>query len=1140
MATYSVSNIIGYASHIPTKTVKLPLKYFPLTRPVDVSEKFRSGCLNHSELVDLSTQKGCSFPSLQVGFTYDAHSVRLSPLLVDETTLLGFQYQNLNIELPHPIISNRTFVCQFVARNTSEEPYVLIDIIDQSYLLITLRIELSDFVVGNTTNRLGIDNFSEWVNICVPYSFELRSDPFCMKALDPFNIIVSLKDGGLLRFKRQDPLSAFDIFDFAESTSMMSLNVLNLIFKRSDSGDHVLNGVSSNASVDIIKISEDEFVTLSTTKLLTFWNLKTHKLSRPRIELGTSSEQPAWLFCVPNRYLRVNRCNGQARLSLFLPGTKNEKWRSSCFEIYNWDIQEEELSKAPTFSMDKIVNKHLEEDLDPSALVMQDFSVKSDGLFIVYDVLWKCNTHSSVVTFRVRELDGELESVKYSHTVTISPLKGLTSFHSDSEISDAIFRSGNFDETIVSTALEVLEQNLGRQHTTRDGSLRKHLHNVINSISSSQGISANSLWYKFALICEEFKKTSQEVLAFLPTPDYILTSQVSGVGVFRAAHPFEKYGWAAGPTELASLLNTIGSKFSLRVFKNVLAEIRNHKIVSASDATQFATAFLSSKICDEESQDLMASLASIPDVLDEINSLVDASGNVDAGTERSISLSAGEGCGLFSKILTVDVFKNIKKNHEQVLLNLFVLLLLCDINDTILAILNGIVLKFRAYDLMDHVFELCFKDSSSNSPIEVDTVSRSENCIFWTCAVRMHVPLLQLILRRDFGSAFEFYCSYILTDNRELFLLDIFLELLNRNEVKTILGEFKCIVDLSLPVVMFLFGLVYLFNNQYDDFYSAVENYNNFEKIDDKDLKLKILDRLSSQKVIKHFLCSVFSAHDLAKLAKANYYHLLSLLCVEYYDFWKSKKDIGSYDHKTGLLLKAVVFEKEAISVLDSGSDKSWHNVRITYLRNLFDGAVEIKNYADAISALSEIGDSVSTSELKALLTRLIRALLSNSQIHYVFEQKNSSLFRLNYLLVDSILLEIANEDLILSNAIQCYEYIYSWRLLGPVKIIEAGDAGYFGDVRGAAEALYIFVTRFKLESDILVSTSAEVEDYKQFKLRILELYKIIINCLKTFKSDDDRWIICRGSSKKLAVATVDELSIEYYKWLKELESELY
>ena len=1129
---YSVCNIVGFAGHLPTKIIKLPLKYLPVEPYEDVAERFKNSCFGHSELLDLNSQKGTFFPMVQVGVTNDMRLVWLTPLLVDESALLGLQFQNLRIDLPRAIISNSTFTCQFVANNSNGEPFVLLDIIDQSFLLLTLRIELSDFIVGNDSHRLGVDNFSEWVNICVPYSFELRSPPFFVRALGPLDTVVSLKDGGLLHFRRLHPLEAPNIFDFADNASLVSLNIMSLLFKGSGGAEADLNGVHAGAAVDIISLSETEFAVLSVTKVLSFWSLDTYKQSRPKMHMGDASELPIWLKTVPNRYLR----RAGTRLALLLPSSKpSEVGGRSRFEVVEWTVSKEHLSKNVSFS---VGDSSSTSSNDSGVLIAQDFYVEITDSCVNYIFLWKCNTYSFIEYRTVDSNSGEIGAPVTSHTSTSTPLEELMALNGDAEIMHGVFKSGNYDEAIVSAALQVFESNLGVSASSTaptEKAFRKHVCKTIQHISDLQGVSSNSLWNKFALICEEFKKSSQEALALIPVNNCIVTAQVNGVGVYRTPHFYEEFNRNVHASELASLLNVIASKFSLRVFKQVLSEVRKGQPLSAHDATRYATEILGPKISDNETRELMDTLSAIPDVLDEIKSLVDAYDTTVIVAKAPVGLSRGEGCGLLLKLITVDAFRSIKKSHEDVLLNLFVLLLLCEVNEPLLKILNEIMAKFSSYALMTQIFELSFRHSSSQCPIELNSVSRSENSIFWKCAVEKQPTLHRLILRRDYNAAFDYYCNSVLAEGRDVFLLDVILELLNRNEVKIILSDFSDKLDASLPAIKFIFGLVYLFNDQYDAFFEAMFDYDSYRRIGSETLEGKLVAYLSGQELIKQFLSGITLPQDLAQLARANYYHQLSQLCMAYYASANSKKNFGSADPKTELFKKSVVFQKEAIAALDDSSNTQHQTVQVTYLRNLFITAVEIQEYNEAIQALSAIQALVSASELKGFFSKLIRTFLTHNNVSALFAIGKTELFRQHYLVVDSILLEIANEDLILSNALTCYEYLYSWRLFGPVKDKKPGT---FGDIRGAAEALYIFVTRFRLEKDILLSNTTKAEDYKQFKLRILELYKIIINCLKTFKDADDRWLIRRNASKRLAVATVDELVVEYYKWLKELETE--
>ena len=70
-------------------------------------------------------------------------------------------------------------------------------------------------------------------------------------------------------------------------------------------------------------------------------------------------------------------------------------------------------------------------------------------------------------------------------------------------------------------------------------------------------------------------------------------------------------------------------------------------------------------------------------------------------------------------------------------------------------------------------------------------------------------------------------------------------------------------------------------------------------------------------------------------------------------------------------------------------------------------------------------------------------------------------------------------------------------------------------------------------------STSEQSEDIKQYKLKVLELYLMILNCLQSFESIEDQWLVKSQTNDSLAVVKLNEITLEYYNWLKEIKDEL-
>ena len=94
------------------------------------------------------------------------------------------------------------------------------------------------------------------------------------------------------------------------------------------------------------------------------------------------------------------------------------------------------------------------------------------------------------------------------------------------------------------------------------------------------------------------------------------------------------------------------------------------------------------------------------------------------------------------------------------------------------------------------------------------------------------------------------------------------------------------------------------------------------------------------------------------------------------------------------------------------------------------------------------------------------------------------------------------------------------------------------GDKRGAIEALYEFITRFRIENP-----TGDVE--RKVKLKILEIYMIILNLLKSFENNQDQWFLKTNSYKETTTTTrrsivsLNDLKLEYLEWLKNLDEDV-
>lgn len=1138
MTAYGCSSIVGYASHLPVKHVNLPLKYLKDEKTTDPGENFKSKTFSFGGFIDLSAQKGLYFSSLQYGVDNDGKTIHLIPILIDEATSLSVQFQSIQIHLPHPIIGKGMAVLQFVPLSSDEEPYIAIDLIDVSFLLINLKIELSDFLIGNLNNRLILDSFSEWVHISVPYSFELRSLPFFMQALDERNLIVSMKDGGLLHFVRLSILSTVDIYNFSESSSLIPLS-FGSIFGSSKT-DQVVDGISSNAVVDVKRISDLEFVTLSVSKVVKVWNIKSHKQEQSSIHLEQNTSSASWLTTIPTKYLEVIAYGQNSYLTVSYTVEDNDQ-STNGYNFKSFEISSEGSIKTP-YVHEFTPDMHLPSSTaDSSAFKIQDFQIcNSDQPNILnYFVLWKSSTYSILIRYDLNTETSAVTSYSSSLTTHGTLPEELILRQDDSYYQNFIFNSGYYDDEIVSTALSIFKSKSGQTARGLSGmTLIQDVNFTLVSTSKAVGVSTTSLWYKLYLICEEFRKISKESLSLLVTPKFIYTCEVNGVGVYGKAHAFQSFGQTSANDGISKLLFALSSKFSITTRRRLLEEIRHLTEVTPSDASRLASDYLSSKITESDVSQLMDEMAKIPNVVEVINELISGDMKDEIILDELSAVRSGEGYGVFSKLLTASVFKSIKESHESTLLNLFILFLLCEVNDTISRFLSEIVKKFSTYALFEDLFDVSFSGSGSKSGLEDKKVSSLENSIFWSSVVSKYPVLLSLIKGKDYNSAFDYFSLNILGKHHDEVLLNVVLDLLNRNEAKMVEEKFHQTFEINSPLTRFLSGLLYLSNNKPSQFFAIMSDYETFKSIDNKELKDILIKGLSSNPELKSFLSSIFAKSSHEALTHANYFHGLAQLSRTF----SRKRDSISSSEDSSLsktfLKESLEFDKKAVSILEEVKEQnsSITGLKTLLLRSLFEDSLDSYQLSDAVGSLEKLSSLISRSDLKSYFTRLMKLLIIHHEISRCFIRGENRLFVENYLLVDSILLELANNDLILSNALRYYEFLYSWRLFG--SSIDASPHN-LGDKRGAVESLYIFITRFKLEQDNLGLSSNESDDFNQFKLKVLELYMIIINCLKTFEDAEERWFVKRDTERRLGVIKLNEVTVEYYKWLKELESDL-
>lgn len=1168
--SYSLSYVAAYGQHLPVRTVRLPLKYPSAEPMVAPNDLFHKQLLSTGSIANLADAGSSLVENVAYGLQSDLRTLRLVPLLL-QTNSLDLHFQAVHIELPHPV-SQGTRVNVGLLRPGSgshEDPALVVDLVDENFLFITLRVELTDFLVHETSHRFALDDFLRWGHISVPYSFELRSLPFFVRSLDLLNVVVGLKDGGLLHFKRLALLAPFDVYNFTESVGTLPLNFISGIFSRSLQKEIVLEGISSNAVVDVVTLDDSSFATLSVSKVLKVWNLRSHLQVSYPIDLNEKDDEfNAWLPSVPSKYLQIvaDSRSGKHFLALHVPSSaKNNNRSAVVFKV--WELKSSSAGvelvsvdrvnfypDLPSFFINSTSDDATESEKPFNSIwLVQDFQAQFIDDLLKVHILWKSNTSSFVVTYSIDFDSGAVSSIKWSINGETKTLREFAPYHDADYYSAKILNSGSYSELAVVTALNIFREhtNLDLIKNFNDISIRQVIHNTI----SASELDPRSSWYKLDLLCEEFNKISKESLAILVAKDStIIALQADGLLIFRDSHYCEKFSQLnvlSSEGKLATILNNLSHRISNKSFTKLHRRVIESPKISTEEATQLYESTLMNKITNDDANRLMQELGNIPDVIPVIEKLIDSAVGASEGASSKLAKSAS--LGLLTKLSTIATFKSIKLQHETLLLNLLVAFLACEVSDQILVLINKITERISTYAISELVFNTAFGSGKPTSKVEHVKLNNLAFSVFWSGVADKNPYLVTLIKDGKIHQAYDYFFGAIASHNYSAFLTDIVLELLNHGEGELIRSKFLNSLNTSKAVNKFLIGLVYLINDEPGEYFSVYENYDVFKSVNTSEIKDMLLDSLTLNTNIKKFLESIFIEESNDLLLKANYYHALSELSISQGNYFRkhhshhqkfitadlttTTKTVNS-TVEVEFLRNSLNFEKIAIDTLkelpnhEQGFEVS--NLVEKFYLNVFDLSLNLSDNERTHEALLNLKGTLPSGDFRILFSKFIKGLVANHTISIIFPPNNKALYRDSYLLIDSILFELANEELELSNSLKSYEYLYSWRLFGPSRELESTQ---LADKRGAIESLYAFITRFKLEKSNLLLLGNN-DDVKQYKLKILELFMIILNALKSFDSADDKWLTKVDKAGYQTIIRLDEINLEYLEWIKELEND--
>lgn len=1185
--SYSVSSIAGYKEHLPRNRVTLPFRYPIENQTQSPNDYFHSKLACSGDIINLRKDRSSFIEVIFFEVLNDMRTLNLIPANL-RNELPGCKLQYLEVTLPYEVYSSKTVNVYFeeAGESMQSEGVIIVDIIDKNFLFTTLKFDLNDFVHSKgSKEKLSLTHFNKWGKISIPYSFELRSAPFFMKALDSLNIIISLKDGGLLHFRRLEHLNDFSIFNFTESNSILSTSFMSL-FRRS-SNVETLDGVSLNSVVDLVPLTQNTIVTLTINKELKVWNLEEHSRTHSSLLLGSGNElksQNNWYKFGAKKYLRLVRSPESDRLLLtcYFPliqassgesGYKAKVWEVCSSERDTYLIELNHMSFVID-SPDNLLNMNKSDiRFQNSIWLIQGFGCRFNQSNLYYNVLWKSNTSSVMVEYDQSLDNGNIVSVTSSVPSVKDFLRDSLSYHDEEYFSNKILNSGRYDSLILLTSLNLLRASNKLEKVKTSELLRKSVTDSISKLTDAQNLEPKSSWYKLFSLCEEFKKASEEPVCFgILNSSTTVTLNVDGLSVFRPSHFYEKFNSLKlknSTGQIASIISRLNTFISQKTYNKICKALLDVKAsaISSSTAGELFDLYLQAKISGEEIVSIMNALDDIPDVLDSVDTLLDYNkAHVEKHDSFSPSSSFGSSneTGNDSTLLRLSAstsIRSIKDEHFFILQGLVAIFLLSEPNDQILHLLNKTRQKLFTYSITDMTFDISSENyNTADYPLK-SGLNLAETSLFFSGIVLKNPSLKSLIRAGKTNDAFD-YLNCVLLNACDNLLIDVIIELINHDRGIIIKDKFLEFLRGTSVVNVFLRGIVYLISNHPKEFYDIFVRYELFgseEESTSFELKNKITSSLKAHKHIHELADLIFNRKGQDSIQKANYYHILAILS----EAQASLKSLSRDDvlPLSALMLRAneadvkystsftsfgreyiehaLKFERKAIETLKGSSTRSGKMLEVSqcYL-NMYTMALKLSDYDLIFESLSNLPSRGQLNyDYKELFTRFITKLILEQKIHILFPPKRNALLSKHYLLIDQILLELANEELILSNSLKYYEYLCSWRLFGASSSLQSND---ITDKRSAAESLYMFITRFRNEYQSLLSSSGTmIEDFKQYKLKVLELYLLILNCLRTFEEDEDKWILKSKGKGMLTYITMEEINIEYFEWLKELREEL-
>ncbi|GMM33686.1 Nup120 protein [Saccharomycopsis crataegensis] len=1114
------------------------------------------------------------FNGLSWSIINNSTSLVLSPLLINDCTV---PVNALQIDFPEKIKQN-CHIFRITATNL-----LVVDLITESGILATLCFDVTvDFASSTKNNLCNVEN---WCYVSDPYDFQVRT-PHYLHSIDELSFLVFLQDGGIVKCGRDAVKSEVTVFLFSDTSYVSSklgkfgrflpTIARNNSYDEDETNYNIPAGHTLKTVLDSFVVNHEYLVTITLNRKLKVWSLSSGtllnqtKIDTDSVELGhklIGDGSPISLLSVmgattQDKNVTVPKTATEVHFMNYLPiGTGQFKlWKL----LINGTNQLVDL--GPQFQYLPLISHSKSVWLVKQFKIMDKSCLNLDKLFYPNQEIWmnimvllKSNT-SSVYQVLTIFKNGDFNWVKSKLTATLPEVIDPKQDPSEYYINK-ILDSNVYSPLIIETALAFFEakynnnaNNNNNNNIPEDLPIKEKVTMIISQnvklVSSPKNYTKDitKLWSNFESLCQECLKICHESLSlsFISSQNMVVVNKVLDFSIVRtndAAEllyfnkhkqvsqlpllstpndPESQYKKISGIDNDNSILkfldiitnfkNSLPSSI-LGDFKSLLLENFQGSVIEQSE--YIFDRSLKGKISEDSLQGLMNDLNSVDVAFKIIGYLCDYPSSKDYqqymvnNSEYLQQITLQKPSRIVPGLLIMGSFKQTLEIMETLYFDLLLMTMILKFDEqTSSLILTKTLTSFKKIRLALKTLSTKFNGDSHG--LNIENIGNTYDSLFHRVVVK-HFQLAHATNKR--------LLSFVVDDK---FLYGVLNELSITNNSEIILNSFTGYETHKESAVFQLYQcLTYLNANQpAKAMRILLANSAKIVKYQPSTEEKKFID------VIGDFL-------EISKLSQ--FYYTIARVFNELYHY--------SYALS---LVKLAIKEFETHEIEEDNP----HVTKRQYYSLYFQIALGLQNFHEAFMALQQLdtnsqnysdfkeANNLRYADLKQFVDSIIVSNDLKNLITYPFSPgdmtkvdeilyDNADSINFNFPLSAS--LTVINTSL--ATGLKHFKTVYSWRLNN-------------GDVRGACEALYQYITKYQylVGHPKRGKSVVDMVCYKKYhevmikqKSVMKDLYLNIMSLLNTMTMDDEKWVMKEnhefGDDKKVknryVVVMVDELVAE-------------